>query len=349
MATLIFAGNVNASILTVNNNTTSPGTYNTLTAAIAAAHSGDTLLVAGSPADYAPSNSTILINKPLTLWGTGFNLLKDNPVTSKINQITLQSGSSGTVIVGFVIGGYLNTDGSVQINNIVVKRNWINILTDSYGDGWLIQENLFGYGNNGIGVNGNNIQVKNNIFQGSPYAAVGNSAGNTNFVFSNNLVFNWEYTNGTFYNALVTNNIFYDSSKTSFSYVSNNTSNTLFSNNIVYGNPYANPFYIGANSNTEAGNRYNTDPQFTNLKLFKSGYQFYETVDLTSDLTLKTTSPGHNTGTDTKDIGLYGGAGSQNPVTGNPAIPQISTMNILNTVVAPGTTLNVQIRAKSNN
>jgi hypothetical protein len=88
---------------------------------------------------------------------------------------------------------------------------------------------------------------------------------------------------------------------------------------------------------------------FTNVKLNKSGYGYYEVLDFTSDLTLKATSPGHNAGTDGKDIGLYGGVGTQNPLTGCPSIPQITTMNILNTVIAPGGTLNVVIKAKSGN
>lgn len=347
IAFLVIAGNAHAAILTVNNNSTSPGQYTSLQAAITAAHSGDTLLVSGSNTDYGPNSAGININKPLTLWGTGYNPIKDNPLTSKISYLNLQSGSAGTVIVGFVIAGNLSTDYNVQVNNITVKRNFIGPI-NSVGDNWILQENIFGLSNGNLTLNGNNILVKNNIFQGSPYTGISNQPSNTNFVFSNNVVFGNNFVANNFYNAVVSNNIFYDSSKVSVQYFSSSTANTTFTKNIVYGNPAANPFYTNNNGNTESGNSYNTDPQFNSVKLGTS-YGYYIVLDLTSDLSLKATSPGHNTGTDGKDIGLFGGAGSLNPLTGYPAIPQITTMNIQNTVVAPGATLNVQIKAKSNN
>ena len=347
VAFLLIAGNAHAAILTVNNNSTSPGQYTSLQAAITAAHAGDTLLVSGSNTDYGPNGYNITINKPLTLLGTGFNPIKDNALTSKISNVILQSGSAGTVIVGFVIANNLSTDYNVQVNNITIKRNFIGQI-NSWGDSWILQENIFGLNNSAITLNGNNILVKNNIFQGSPYTGISNQAANTNFVFSNNVVFGNNFVANNFYNAVVSNNIFYDSSKVSVQYFSTNTANTTFTKNIVYGNPAANPFYTNNNGNTESGNSYNTDPQFNSVKL-TAAYGFYMVLDLTSDLSLKATSPGHNYGTDGKDVGLFGVAGSLNPLTGSPAIPQISTMNILNTVVAPGATLNVQIKAKSNN
>jgi len=54
VAFLLIAGNAHAAILTVNNNSTSPGQYTSLQAAITAAHAGDTLLVSGSNTDYGP-------------------------------------------------------------------------------------------------------------------------------------------------------------------------------------------------------------------------------------------------------------------------------------------------------
>ena len=348
LAIVAFAGTSKASILTANNNATSPGQYTALQAAITAAHAGDTILVSGSNTDYAASG-TITINKPVTIWGTGYNLLKDNPITSKVSAIDLQSGSGGTVIAGLVISNYIISDNGVQINNITIKRNFLNYITDNLGDGWLIQENVFGLGTSGSAVNGNNIIVKNNIFQGNPYTAISNQSANTNLIFSNNLIFGNEYSSYTFYNAVVSNNIFYDSSKYAFNYITNASANCIFTNNIVYGNPNTNVFNIGVNGNTESGNKYNTDPMFTNLKIRQDGYGYITIIDFTGDLTLKAVSPGHIAGTDGKDIGIYGGSGSQNPLTGNPPIPQISTMNILNTVVAPGTTLNVALKAKSNN
>jgi len=347
MATVAF-GSSKASILTANNSTTSPGQYTTLQAAITAAHTGDTILVSGSTIDYA-SNGTITINKQLTLWGTGYNLIKDNPVPSKISSIELQSGSGGTVIAGFIISNYIASDNGVQTNSITIKRNFLSYITDYQGDNWLIQENVFGLSTSGSSLNGNGIVVKNNIFQGNPYVAISNQSANTGFVFSNNLVFGNQNAGYTFYNAVVSNNIFYDSTKSACNYINGPSTNCSFSNNIVYGNPNPNVLDTGVNGNTGSGNRYNTNPMFTNLKIAQDGWNYFSVVDFTGDLTLRATSPGHNAGTDTRDIGLYGGSGSQNPLTGNPPIPQISTMNILNTVIAPGTTLNVQLKAKSNN
>jgi hypothetical protein len=256
LATIACVNNVKASIITVNNNTTSPGQYTSLQAAITAAHSGDTILVSGSNTDYA-SSATITINKPVTLLGTGYNPIKDNPFVSKIANIDLQAGSDGTVIAGFLITGNLGSDNT-PIANVTVKRNFLNYLNDANGNGWVLQENVFGENGQGFSVNGNNIVVKNNVIQGTIYVAIGNQASNTNFIVTNNIFFSNIGSSNVFYNAVVSNNIFYDSNKVSVNYAATQSANSTFTNNIVYGDPATNPLDTGVNGNTGSGNKYNT-------------------------------------------------------------------------------------------
>ena len=119
----------NATVITVDNNGNAPaGVYTSLTTAIGDATAGDTLLIIPSSSSYGNMNVT----KALTIIGVGFNPDMEIPFTSRVNNATIYSVSSGTKIIGLEITGYLylgNTSGS--LTNIVIENNRINYMTNS--------------------------------------------------------------------------------------------------------------------------------------------------------------------------------------------------------------------------
>ena len=81
---------------------TGPHIYGTIQEAVDAANAGDTIQIQPSPNAYG----SVTINKQLVLVGIGFNVVKDIPLTSVMNDIVLAnnadntSNASGTVITG---------------------------------------------------------------------------------------------------------------------------------------------------------------------------------------------------------------------------------------------------------
>jgi hypothetical protein len=329
-----------AKTITVSNNPTSPGQYKDLQTAIDAAKAGDILLISGSATDYGQ----VTINKRLTIYGQGYDPRKDVAFPTSINYITLNNNlvndtASGTAIYGCTIGGlevYYNGDPSTNVSNITVKRNTISDVS-IYGSDWTIADNII---TGGIAAYGTNVLIKNNVFTGS---YIQNDNIHPNLIITNNVF--TSTVSLSVYNALVSNNVFYYKSSSVVNYIYGSTaSNTVFSNNIYYNNSNANPFNIGQSNNTGTGNINNKNPKFVAYNL--------TTTDVTrnDNLKLQASSPAKNAGTDGTDIGAYGGVTPmQYPLSGEPAIPQVKTMNINNTTVSPGTVLHVQVKANSNN
>ncbi|MEP6466535.1 MAG: hypothetical protein ABJB05_09520 [Parafilimonas sp.] len=339
LSILLFATSF-AKTITVSNNPTSPGQYKDLQTAIDAAKAGDILLVSGSSIDYGQ----VTINKRLTIYGQGYDPRKDVAFPTSISSILLNNNlvndtASGSAIYGCTVSSFyvaFNGDPSTYVNNITVKRNTISYISAD-GSGWVISDNII---TSQINVDGANCLIKNNVFTGS-------------YIYNDNLHPNLIITNNNFTstvnlqvsNAIVSNNIFYykSSSVVNFAY-GGNAINTVFNNNIYYNNSNTNPFNIGQTNNTGTGNINNKNPKYISYDLTTTE------VTRNDNLQLQTSSPAKNAGTDGKDIGGYGGATPMKyPLSGEPAIPQVKTMNINNTTVSPGSILQVQVKANSNN
>ncbi len=329
-----------AKTITVSNNPTSPGQYKDLQTAIDAAKAGDILLVSGSATDYGQ----VTINKRLTIYGQGYDPRKDVAFPTTISTIVLNNNlvndtASGSAIYGCVISSFyvaFNGDPSTYVNNITVKRNTISYI-GADGSGWVISDNII---TSQINIDGANCLIKNNVFTGS---SINNDNIHPNLIITNN-----DFTSTislNIYNALVSNNIFYYKSSSVVNYVYGAYSNnTVFNNNIYYNNSNTNPFNIGQNNITGTGNINNKNPKFVSYDLTT------QQITRNDNLNLQSTSPAKNAGTDGKDLGIYGGATpAQYPLSGEPAIPQVKTMNINNTTVSPGAVLQVQVKANSNN
>ncbi|MBC8147176.1 MAG: hypothetical protein H8E98_04250 [Bacteroidetes bacterium] len=330
---LSIAGLSQATILNVDNNANRPsGYYEFLTAAINAASAGDTIYVYPSNTSYG----TITLTKKLHLFGFGYD--GSQGAVSKIEYFYLDttatpsSNPSGSTIQGFTIINYINCQ-KPNINNIVVAGNSIdnyyntvNLSTNC--SGWLFTNNyIYGY----LNLNNNtSIIISNNVFRNHSYGIY--TSNSSTVVISNNLFMNWRYFNNVF-NATVSNNIFIINSAANSTYMANN----IFLNNLSYWDA-TNLYNLPPTGNTGSGNISNTDPQFeTGLA---SGV-----YDYSKDYHLKTTSPGHNAGTDNTDIGPYGGT-SPFVWGGAFSIPKVTQMIIKNPIINQGTNINVNVKAK---
>ena len=211
------------------------------------------------------------------------------------------------------------------------------------GGGALFQEN---YVNSNVSVNfsGSLSIVSNCIFTG--YL----SSQSTEGIIITNNYFGLTNSVGAV-NSIITNNIFYAkqpilATEPFFQINGQPNPNCVFNNNIYYNTSNTDPFGIVSGANTGTGN-FMANPLFVNF----DSTQYYYSFDIrTENLQLKNGSPAKNAGTDGKDIGCYGGAGSlQYPLSGEPNIPQVRTMTIGNSVIPPNGTLRVNLKANNGN
>lgn len=320
---LFAAVNANATIRTLSNNNNSPGQFTTFAAAHTAAVAGDTIYVHGSPYNYG----SFTLSKQLTIIGIGHNPQKQAPLKSFVDYIYFATGSNGSRVIGMEI--YEVHTNAAAINNIEIRLCKITyrlLLDDASSSNWIVDGCVFSYP--GMNFHGSSSQsghrLRNNVFNGYIYNM--NGSNGYHYIENNIFLYNgnaFDYVNP----AYVNNNIFYRSSPTG-----TGTSLT-FSNNISY--------QCSNNSFANGTNITNQDPQFVSFTGGGPGAYF----SYTHDYNLQVTSPAKNYGTDSKDLGVYGGIGDYNQ-NGIPRIPYIASFNISNPTVAPGGTLNVDFKAK---
>lgn len=237
---------------------------------------------------------------------------------------------------------------STGADNCVIKKcritgsaGWAMFLQNT--SGWIIEGNIiesisiciyFGFSSS------HNTQIRYNVLLGtngwSKIAGISNSAAERTYIFNNVFL----GSSGGDINAFdqvdycsIDNNIFYNCipDGNSTFYLEFCTMN----NNISYGS-IDNTFYQSGTNNL-AG----VDPQFVN---YPGPPVLY---DYAIDLSLQPTSPGHNTGTDGTDRGVYGGLGNLFTETGEPSIAEITAFTITSpTTIAPGGTLTISVTSK---
>ncbi|MEO6038541.1 MAG: hypothetical protein ABIQ93_09010, partial [Saprospiraceae bacterium] len=218
-------------------------------------------------------------------------------------------------------------------------RNKVNYWTNC--NDWAIKNCIFGCNNccaieTGSSSGRFNLVVTNNLF--SQAAGICNlNNGNSGILISNNVFLKGTSTDdGTVSNmdnVLFSNNIFFQEKPAATSSLSNCT----FNNNLTFST--SNNTLPPNDCATCAGtnNIINQDPLFTT-------YTAGQNWSAAFNLILQGTSPGHLTGADGTDLGVYGSANIFSE-TGEPPIPVIRTVTISNTNATVGTSLNVTVTA----
>ncbi|MEP7265078.1 MAG: hypothetical protein ABI772_11300 [Bacteroidota bacterium] len=320
---IAFSHQLNATVRTVNNNNPSPGQFTTISAAISAAVSGDTLYISGSPTTYTGVSG---LTKLLTFIGTGHNPDKQNPLVSNVDFLSVPFNGSKFIGINFISGLNLTSlNGTItyehcRFNNSMVINNTGTfifkkcIFMNSPGTNALSPINVTATFTNCVFKFGINSSSSNMTLSGSA----------TNCMFLGSA---FTYAGGTMNNFSFTNNIFYGISP---QIVGTNTATTM-TNNISYNCPNNN-----FNAVTLVGNIVNSNPLFTTY--VPSFFKY------TDNYVLQAASPGANAGTDGKDIGLYGGPDGVNfRMGGDPSIPQIRQMNIQDNSVPLGSPFIINI------
>lgn len=319
----LFSSSAFATIRTVNNNG-GGAQYTSLSAAVTAATTGDTLLVQGSSVNYG----SVTLNKALTIIGTGHNPQKQGPLKSFMDYIYFATGSSSSRIIGMTV--YM-IETNNPVDNIEIKRCQINyrLFIDNAANNWVIEGNYFAF--TGECLYGDyytaysNMTVRNNVFNGAIREFYMYYGGGY-FYVNNNLFLR----NGSAFincrNFYANNNIFYRSSPANGGSIS-----ITFSNNLSY--------QCAANTFPNGTNQTNVDPLFTSFPAAGADFSYSHNYTLQSGSTAK------NAGTDGKDIGLTGGNGIWD-YNGQPDIPIIRAFNITSgTTIAPNGTLNINFKS----
>jgi hypothetical protein len=328
--------NTHATIITVSNAPNSPGQYTNLQEALDAASSGDTIYVSGSLTTYG----SIDIKKKITLIGAGFNPNNQNNQNSELQYVYFKSdndpvnptNASGTTITGFKISYlYVQTQNVIDIQLLRNEITGSISLAANYCQNWTIKNNILNWisTSSSTAIFASDFVISNNIIKREIQYFKSNTILIANNIFTQNSGFT------TVSLANIQNNIFYGGSTANCSYCT-------FIKNISVG--AANTFDYG--TNTSVGNFTNVDPLFVAVSS--------TTFNFAYDYHLQPTSPGKGAGTDGTDIGLYGGmypfpSGGDVPwqTSPMPAIPQITSMVILNGTLPSAGTLHIQIQAKS--
>ena len=328
---------IKAAVITVDNNVVlsgKPAQYDDIQTAINDAFSGDTILVVGSPVEYA----NITITKKLTLIGPGFNLVsKQSAQMAGISIVKLGNNSSNSIIDGFGISS-LQFENTNPVQNFVFRNNSMGAVSISSNiSNVLIYKNLFSK----MAISSaTNVVISNNIMYGNSsnptYWGIFSSSSSNLITVKNNLFlgtsgFQGQNNNGSV--VVYSNNIFYESAITGANL-------STFNNNLTFNCPLNN-HTIPYGSNVGSGNKINQDPLFLNVT---------GAFSWTNNYTLHSTSPCKNAGTDGTDIGPTGGSYpfvKMYPLTSMPAMPYIKQMMINGpSSVKPGNSvINVTVKA----
>ena len=338
LSILFYCSNlINAKVVYLDNTKEKNATislYNTFSDAYTACNSpGDTIYVSGAIDEYG----SVSISKPIVIIGPGYFLLENEKtqvvkLTAKFSQITLATGSNGSIIKGVSLYDYGSYD-RIYINNdvddILIENCYLSRIFIDDNDGYIYD----------------NIQIKKNYFW---YGGIATGTGT--------------YDNGIITNLVLTNNIFVGGLLLS------NGSNGIISNNLFM----SNTFDLGASSNFEIHNNilladnlsdvnikplpdasvthnisiinaFGTDNN--NMELVNEGYLFKGSTDNSTDgqYQLAENSPAAGAGVGGIDAGPFGGSEPYR-LSGLPDLPNIYELSTGGFVA--GDELNVHIKAK---
>ncbi len=319
-----------ANVLTVSNDSKKPATYTTISAAMTAANVGDTIFVSGTATDYGNVN----VKKGLTLIGQGHHPANVNVPPTTIDYLDIYADN--VTVIGFNITQNVNYNSLVKSSNIDIERCYVayTMYVRDSSTNWIIANNFL-YRVGGPSSDAvSNILILNNVFF---HFSIAGFTGNV--TIKNNLFLNTT-SFGTLSSATISNNIFYGTQA-----VSNSVDKSVFKNNIALEKPGSGASSydsLPGGTNTGSGNFISKDPSFLKVDVTDR----YNPFNVNNDYHLKSSSVGHNAGTDGTDVGPFGGSKPLTSYGGDPALPLITDFDIINVIVPQGGTLKFSVKAK---
>jgi hypothetical protein len=332
----IVAGITMADIYRVNNKLTknvAAKIYTNIQEAINAAITNDTIQIEGSQVEYDYATCS----KKLIFMGPGYFLFENagvsgNQKTAKVNYISLEEGSDGTIIMGLynfktyiyadnitIRRCYFNASYSIylsdNITNLVVTECFIqgNIENDTYYSFYCVFAGSYYC---------ENVVIANNIFLNTDILFPVNSTG----IFANNVFKSVNYKVNIPSGFEIKNNIFVNSSAT------NITLPTLPRANICN----------NISTSTHFGTANSNQANVIEANIFLGS----ATGSPDGKYQLKQGSPAIANGEGGIDIGAFGGPAPY-VLSGVPAGPIITELNI-NTYSTSDSKIAIKIKAKSN-
>jgi hypothetical protein len=330
-------------IRVVNNTPNAPSgenVFSTIQEAHDAADPGDIIHVIPSNSNY---DNSVTITKQLTIYGIGFNPDKDIPQLSQVGNIILEEDElegnpSGSRIEGLSISSITLRD---TLNDILIRENIFTTGISTVGaeliNGIELINNVFG---GGVQLSSSttpiqNVVIANNIFTRNSESI---NAGNFTLIQNNLFLGSGGMAFGNLEDCIVANNIFFGRRPNAGS--ARTFERNIFNNNLTFGNDDNSIPLEG--SNTGSNNLEGVNPQFINLSLTSSPWDF------SWDPGLEEGSPAIGAGTDGTDIGLFGGTLPFNSLyTGGTPLPLIQVLETTG-VVLEGQDLQINVQARSN-
>ncbi|MBL7941227.1 MAG: hypothetical protein JNM00_00570 [Flavobacteriales bacterium] len=323
LALLLAAYASQATILNLNNSATSPGQYTTAAAAITAASTGDTILIAGTDLSYG----SFTINKSISLIGPGW-IINGAGISKVAICADITVSVHDVKIEGIRCNTITAASGGSQINNLRVKRCIFDSgiggssehVVDGLIEGCIFTEwNDYNISSSTSSWNFDNCTITNNIFSGYLYN-VDNSVIQNNIFLGTSTLTNLSatYTN---------NNVFQGNIAIGRSLGSLPATNTV-SGNLGYSS--------GGTVWGGSGNINEADPTFTT-------YTPLALHTWNNDYSLLPGSPAIALGPGGEDAGVFGGDGVYRQ-DGEPSVPIIRAVAVPggNTVPANSTfTINI--------
>lgn len=331
--------------LTVDNNPNSGAMYTSLQAAIDAAAIGDTIYIHPSPTSYG----NVDIKKTLHFRSIGHAPHYANGLVATIGNMDFDAviGAPGSTFSGIVFGR-LSTSGSQNYSNVEITNCRFAKVdcgsTAGQCNDWLIAGNVIVAQNFGNIDNYNSegwVVVNNHIRQpeGSASWSIFRRLGNGDVVRNNIVVTNQGQSTASkvfedCHNLSVENNLFlFTNNGTGISTAGNSIT---FNNNLTYSYPGLTLTTLNGNGNLD-----NQQPVFVNM----GGDPSYS---VNKNFHLADGSPGEDAGSDGQDMGLYGGTYPFNTRGYPTGMPYPTSIEITNSVIGVGGTLNVLFEAVAN-
>ena len=355
---------MNARVITVSNNANSPGQFTDLQLACDAAAENDTIYIHASGKEYLGA----YVRKKLVFIGEGTIPNQQIGLRTYIGQLAftyasfggIETTSSGSKVYGcegkFVIGTDKDRNGLFGFTFERCRgqvENESNTTLKDIKINQFIGSVIFHY-NSTNNKTSTNILITNSVLYGVSISSSLGSLGNNNVV--RNCIIN--INSASISASLVVNNIFY---KQSIGDLLNDIGwgisswNSTFSNNLYFAKALPNFNQNGYNTNTASGNVASADSIF----IFPHGIAQLPGYGTSGpefpDFHLKPGSPALTMGTDGTQIGIYGGTtpwidggeGIFRYGTMPSQVPYVTDMDILNTAIPENGTLNVKIKART--